>query len=330
MADLPPDLRTALDAVLTSASAPALNSSFQRLSTRYREEVAATEPILRSAADVATYSAYRMPATFAAVRGALEQAALLRPDFRPVSQLDLGGGTGAAIWAASTVWPSLTSVTVLEQVPEAIAMGKKLAGGADTPAVRDAVWTTGRIDDLDPRLAADVVTVSYVLSELSAGQRDELVRFLAEQQGFVVLVEPGTPTGYERIVAARDQLIAAGHTIVAPCPHDLDCPIPRGRDWCHFAGRINRSSLHRQTKGAVLSFEDEKFSYVVSTPTARAQAANRVVRHPQQRKGLVSLNLCTDTGTLEDRIVSKRQGPLYRAARDAEWGDAWPPLDFLG
>jgi ribosomal protein RSM22 (predicted rRNA methylase) len=268
-----------------------------------------------------------MPATFAAVRGALEQAALLRPDFQPVSQLDIGGGTGAAIWAASTVWPSLSSVTVLEQVPEAIAMGKKLA--ADSPVLRNAVWRAGRLDDLGPE-SADVVTVSYVLSELSSGQQEQLVRLLAKQQGFVVVVEPGTPTGYERIVTARDQLIAAGHTIVAPCPHDLDCPIPRGRDWCHFAGRINRSSLHRQTKGAVLSFEDEKFSYVISTPSAPRQAESRVVRHPQQRKGLVNLTLCANTGQLEDRIVSKRQGPLYRAARDAEWGDAWPPLDLRG
>ncbi len=216
-------------------------------------------------------------------------------------------------------------MTVLEQVPEAIAMGKKLVAGADSPVLRDAVWKNGRLDGLDS--SADVITVSYVLSELSAAQQEQLVQHLSKQQGFVVLVEPGTPTGYERIVAARDQLIAAGHTIVAPCPHDLDCPIPRGRDWCHFAGRVNRSSLHRQTKGAVLSFEDEKYSYVISTPTGQAHADNRVLRHPQQRKGLVSLTLCTSTGTLEDRIVSKRQGPLYRAARNTEWGDPWPPPD---
>jgi ribosomal protein RSM22 (predicted rRNA methylase) len=40
---------------------------------------------------------------------------------------------------------------------------------------------------------------------------------------------------------------------------------------------------------------------------------------------MVSLKLCTSEGELVDRIVSKRQGPLYKQARDVEWGDAWPP-----
>ncbi|ADB31558.1 Ribosomal small subunit Rsm22 [Kribbella flavida DSM 17836] len=330
MADLPQDLRTALDAVLSNAPSKELSASFQRLSTRYREEQAATAPIMATPTDVVTYSAYRMPATFAAVRSALEQVAAVLPEFGPANQLDLGGGTGAAIWAAADTWPSLSAVTVLEQVTEAIALGKKLARGAASPAVRGASWIPGRLDQSAAFEPADLVTVSYVLSELSATQQQDLVARLCAQQGLVVLVEPGTPGGYERIVAARDQLIAAGHSVIAPCPHDLACPIPRGRDWCHFTSRVNRSAVHRRTKGAELGFEDEKFSYVVTSAVARGQAGNRVLRHPQQRKGLVSLRLCTDAGQLQEAIVSKRQGPLYRAARDTEFGDPWPPLGDAG
>lgn len=323
MAELPQDLRTALEAALSSVPAAQLTSSFQRLSTRYREEQAATSPIMASPADVITYSAYRMPATFAAVRSTLEQTALQLPDFTPTKHLDLGGGTGSAVWAATDVWPGLASVTVLEQVPEAIALGKKLTANAESAAVRSTTWTTARLDQ-STFDAADLVTVSYVLSELSTKQQQDLVDQLAAQQGLVALIEPGTPGGYERIVAARDRLIAAGHSVIAPCPHDLACPIPRGRDWCHFTSRVNRSAVHRRTKGAELGFEDEKFSYVVTSPTLRAHAANRVLRHPQQRKGLVSLRLCTNAGDLTEEIVSKRQGPLYRAARDTDFGDPWP------
>ncbi|MEU4193998.1 small ribosomal subunit Rsm22 family protein [Kribbella sp. NPDC026611] len=318
------DLHQALNAALSSASD--LNSSFQRLSARYREEVAATAPILQSAGDVVTYAAYRMPATFAAVRSALTEAALLQPGFAPVSQLDIGGGSGAAVWAAAEVFPSISSVTVYEQVPEAIALGKKLAMEADAAAVRGARWVRGFIDDLAGLEDVDLVTVSYVLSELSGEQQQELVGLLARSRAVVLLIEPGTPKGYERIVAARDALVAAGRSVVAPCPQDGACPIPRGKDWCHFSSRVNRSSLHRQTKGGVLGFEDEKFSYVVTASGAN-HPQNRVVRHPQSRKGMVSLRLCTGEGSLEERIVSKRQGPLYKAARDAEWGDAWPPVD---
>ena len=45
MADLPQDLRTALDAALSSVPGAQLTATFQRLSTRYREEQAATSPI---------------------------------------------------------------------------------------------------------------------------------------------------------------------------------------------------------------------------------------------------------------------------------------------
>ncbi|MEV6286662.1 small ribosomal subunit Rsm22 family protein [Kribbella sp. NPDC051770] len=323
MADLPHDLRSALDTALASVPAAQLTSTFQRLSARYRDEHAATTPIMASQADVITYSAYRMPATYAAVRSALEQAALQLPSFEPGKHFDIGGGTGSAVWAATDVWPSLSSVTVLEQVPEAIALGKKLMAGAESPAVRRTSWTTARLD-ASTFEQADLVTVSYVLSELSESQQRDLVAQLSAQQGLVALIEPGTPGGYERIVAARDQLLAAGHSVIAPCPHDLACPIPRGRDWCHFTSRVNRSAVHRRTKGAELGFEDEKFSYVVTSPTLRAHAANRVLRHPQQRKGLVSLRLCARDGELRDELVSKRQGPLYKTARNTEYGDPWP------
>jgi ribosomal protein RSM22 (predicted rRNA methylase) len=58
---------------------------------------------------------------------------------------------------------------------------------------------------------------------------------------------------------------------------------------------------------------------------AGAAVGGRILRHPQQRKGLVSLRLCRADGELADTVVSKRQGELYKAARDVEWGDAWPP-----
>ncbi|AYG83227.1 hypothetical protein DWB77_05423 [Streptomyces hundungensis] len=147
----------------------------------------------------------------------------------------------------------------------------------------------------------------------------------AAATGAVVIVEPGTPDGYARIIEARDRLIAAGLHIAAPCPHSAACPIEPGTDWCHFSARVSRSSLHRQVKGGSLAYEDEKFSYLAATRFPPEPAAARVIRRPQIRKGQVLLELCTAQEQLRRETVSKRHGTLYRAARDAEWGDSWPP-----
>jgi ribosomal protein RSM22 (predicted rRNA methylase) len=139
----------------------------------------------------------------------------------------------------------------------------------------------------------------------------------------MAVVEPGTPAGYSRVLAAREALLAAGFRVVAPCPHQAPCPL-REPDWCHFAVRINRSSLHRRVKGAQLGYEDEKFAYVVGIRDQLPQPPPaRVLRHPVTRKGLVALRLCTREGTVAPETVSKRQGDRYRAARDLVWGDPW-------
>ncbi|OXM51276.1 rRNA methyltransferase [Amycolatopsis thailandensis] len=320
---LPETLRAALDEELGKYPQHRLTQSVERLSTRYRENAPASAPILSSEADIAAYAGYRMPATYAAVHAVLAEAALRAPGFAPRTQIDIGGGTGAAIWAAADVWPSLEESTVVEQVPGAIELGRRLAGHAGEGAVRGSTWRRGLIDPAGPAPDADLVTLSYVLGELPEARRADVVHWLSAKAGMLVLIEPGTPAGYERIVDARDRLVELGLSLVAPCPHEGACPIPRGKDWCHFSARLPRTGLHRQLKAGTLGFEDEKFSYVVASSTAPERAESRILRHPAKRKGMVSLSLCAGSG-LTESIVTKRHGTAYRAARDAEWGDAWP------
>ncbi|GIH23663.1 rRNA methyltransferase [Acrocarpospora phusangensis] len=324
-ATLPGDLSDALDAVLRRFAPAQIARSVQSLMGQYRDGAPPAEVILRSEIDVAAYAAYRMPATFAAVSAALRHTAELAPGFAPRTQVDVGGGTGASVWAAADVWGSLEKVTVLEQSPYAISMGEWLASRSRTPVVRSGQWSRGVIHRAVDKPPADLVTMSYVLGELPADAQEAVVRSLAGDAGMVVLIEPGTPAGYARILAARDVLINQGMSVVAPCPHDLACPITLGRDWCHFSVRLNRTALHRQIKVGTLSFEDEKFSYVAAANRPWTRASNRVLRHPTQRKGLVSMRLCTGEPGLTDEIVSKRRRDLYQRARDISWGNQWPP-----
>ena len=324
MTALPEELRLALGEALQGFSPSQLAQSVAGLIERYRSGHVPDAPILTSDLDVAAYAAYRMPATFAAVRAAMEALARAVPTFGPQTQLDLGGGTGAAAWAASGLWPSLTGLTVVEREKKVIGFGRMLADRALSPGMRAASWTEADASTFKLPVRADLVTISYLLGELPASARDRIVTHWAGNADTLLIVEPGTPPGYQRILRARELLLGLGLSIAAPCPHQSACPMMPGRDWCHFAARVSRTALHRQVKGAALGFEDEKFSYLAAVRGTPLRAPNRVLRHPQKRKGLVSLRLCTGSAELADIAISQRHGKIYREARDAAWGDAWP------
>jgi ribosomal protein RSM22 (predicted rRNA methylase) len=336
---LPDDLAAALARKLSATAPTEASAQVDRLIENYRGATPTAAPVLRDAADAAAYAAYRMPATYAAARSALAALRARTAGWAPATHLDLGGGTGAARWAVADTWTANggPAGTVLDWSHAALDLGRALAAGSATPSVRDTVWTRAPLSGAPALPAADLVTMSYVLGELTPADRAALVdagTAATSAGGVLLIAEPGTPDGYARIIAARDRLTAAGLTVLAPCPHSDACPIT-GTDWCHFAARVPRSALHRQVKGGTLPYEDEKFSYVAATRPAPAPAPtptpapapHRIVRHPQTRKGQVLLDLCAATGGITRATVSKRQGPLYREARDACWGDAWPPDD---
>lgn len=315
-------LRAALAGLLDGLPPKQATQAVDRLIANYRGTTPTDAPVLRDRSDVAAYAAYRMPATFEAVRSALDALAEAAPGWTPATHTDVGGGTGAASWAVAGAWEGQRT-TVLDWAEPALTLGRELAEASGIPGLRAAEWRRARIDAALELAPADLVTVSYVLKELAPAARACLVDAAAGAAQAVVIVEPGTPDGYTRIIEARTRLLAAGLTVAAPCPHDDACPIEPGTDWCHFAARVSRSSLHRQVKGGSLPYEDEKFSYVVATRFPVTPVRARVIRKPQIRKGQVLLDLCTRDEALTRTTVTKRHGERYRAARDVAWGDGW-------
>ncbi|MEV7444642.1 small ribosomal subunit Rsm22 family protein [Streptomyces sp. NPDC091204] len=322
-------LRRTLGGLLDGLPPKQAAAAVERLIASYRGQTPTNAPVLRDRSDVAAYAAYRMPATFEAVRAALDGLAEAAPGWAPASHVDVGGGTGAATWAVDATWDGPRQTTVLDWADPALKLGQELARASASPVLRAADWRRAVIGSGLSLPEADLVTVSYVLGELTPQNRTAVVAEAARAGQTVVLIEPGTPDGYLRIREARDQLIAAGLRVAAPCPHDGTCPIQVGQDWCHFSARVSRSSLHRQVKGGSLPYEDEKFSYVAATRFPVEPAAFRITRKPQIRKGLVQLELCgpqDGEGAGLTRVnVTKRHGDLYKAARDVDWGQAWPP-----
>ncbi len=320
---LPDYLRDAIDAELAVTDSAALARSAREMSDRYRRGDFAP---LNTAADRAAYLAVRAPATYAACsRLFAELARRLRSPIRTL--LDLGAGPGTASWAASQFFP-LEHIGAVERDPQFIALGKRLAGGAGAPArvLADAAWLQADLRSLPTLEPHDLVVISYAAGEL----RDPMPLFASAwklARAALLLIEPGTPRGFETILRAREWLIAQGGAgaparVLAPCPHHNECPLAAVGDWCHFAVRLERTALHRRLKTAELGYEDEKFSYLVAAKDAVTPAAARIVRHPLKHAGHVQLTLCTPAG-LQRPTVTKSQKELYRRARKAEWGDEW-------
>jgi ribosomal protein RSM22 (predicted rRNA methylase) len=326
--DLPNDLRLALERALREARPAALATAAAALSARYREghgRGAVELPYVHDAAGAAAYAAARMPATYAAIVAAARATAAALPELAPRSLLDVGGGTGSALWAAVGAWESLAAATVIEREPAMLALGHRLAAAGRHPALPRAAWQAADVTTPWQAEQHDLVSAAYVLGELDEGPRAALVERLWSLAGQALLiVEPGTPRGFAIVRAARARLITLGAQIVAPCPHQAECPMAGG-DWCHFAQRVARTREQRKAKGAELGYEDEKYSYVAAARAPGLPIAGRILRHPLARPGRVELALCAPDGLRAETI--SRSDRRWRQARDLRWGDALAPED---
>lgn len=315
---LPPALRQAIERELEGIPLADLAQASEALSRRYRAELRDGRLHLDGSPAAKAYLATRMPATFAAIRDSLSRTAERLADFQPRTQLDVGAGPGTALWAACETWPGLAAATLIEASEPIRKAGERLAAGLSLAID----WRPARIEAGLPDCApADLVTAGYLLDELDLGQRTALVRRLWElTSGLLVVVEPGTPAGWQRILAARAQLIALGAAILAPCPHAEACPLA-APDWCHFSARVARSRQHRQAKGGSVPWEDEKFIYLAASRLPAPPGAARILAPPQASKAAIDFKLCRSDGAAAVERVAKRDAARFKRARKLDWGD---------
>lgn len=314
---LPETLQTAIEKEIECYGLKPLIEAREDLSKRYQKHA---KSLMQSDAHRLSYIISRLPATYAALCKAFLVIKERMPDLKIRSLMDMGAGPGTVMWAAKECFPEIEQMTLLEKDSALAAMGKKLASHED--AFKSVKWNLADLEHLQELPRHDLVIFSYSIGELSPELIPNLIQasWHSSEKLFVV-VEPGTPVGFERIRSIRRQLIEMEGHLVAPCPHELTCPMSDG-DWCHFAARVERSSLHRQLKSGLLGYEDEKFSYVAAAKSPYPLPQSRVLRHPLHRSGHVILTLCTATG-LQRPTVSKRTLEEYKQARKLDWGDTF-------
>lgn len=317
---LPDALLEALERTAAGLPLEALAEAWARLSARYR----AGTPMAPSALGRTERLAYclaRLPATLEVQIQTLGELAARCPALTVRRVLDLGAGPGTVVWAAAACFPSVSEATLVERDPGFVELGRELLEAAGPARGITVDWRIGDAGSLeiDPH---DLVVLSYVLGETTADEASRLLERAWSLAGSaLVAIEPGTPRGFGAILEAREQLLARGGRMVAPCPHEGRCPMTPP-DWCHFAARVVRSRLHRRLKGGELAWEDEKFSYVAVARTAPERLAARILDRPDRHKGHAHLRLCTPEGLVRE-TVSRRDRQRWHAARRARWGDVW-------
>ncbi|MES2253203.1 MAG: small ribosomal subunit Rsm22 family protein [Pseudomonadota bacterium] len=295
--------------------------AYTDLTERYRNSNASG---FNSKAEMAAYIEARFPATFSVVAHIL--GAEITADTPIQSTLDLGAGPGTATLAAINHFPILYA-TLVEQTPEFMSAAKVVL----TPTYPSTSFTYSCESVHNANFPkVDLVLLSYLLTEMHERQALRLYESsLNATKIFNLVILPGTPAAFKLLLQLRDQAIALGYTIVAPCPHGMICPMTQQTDqWCHFRQRLSRSRAHQAIKKGSLGYEDEPYCYLLVTPGKSDHAAdknviteNRIINTPRHRPGHIYVDVCTKSGARETQCVTKKDKSVFKTAKDLKWGD---------
>jgi ribosomal protein RSM22 (predicted rRNA methylase) len=330
-AALPAEYSAAISNLLEGRTRKDLVQRAARLSEGFRAR-RSSKDLLREEEDALAYALTRLPATFAANSAVLRRVLDEAPEFSPKSLLDAGCGLASASLAALEAWPDIETITLLDRSAEFLALVERLIASSRHAAMRQAARLKADLTALPQgEGGADLVISSYALTEIPEGALCGVVDGLWERaKGGLILIEPGAPRDYARLMGARQRLIDLGARIALPCPHESACPLTPP-EWCHFSARLPRSRDHKLMKDAEVPFEDEKYSYLVAfREGTRAFSSGeprgaRIIAPPRPSKWGVELSLCGPAG-LERRSFAKRDKASFQIVRKAGWGDSIPVL----
>jgi ribosomal protein RSM22 (predicted rRNA methylase) len=315
---LPSAIRSVLENLGQGVSRNDLAKRSAAITAGYQKRLNSSEKLL-SASDALSYALARMPATYAATRRALLHLKAATPELMPTSLLDVGCGPGTASFACHDVFPQMKEFQLLDRNGPFLDLARQLSTVAlPIGAVDIMAQDITRVSSMPQ---GDLVIASYVLAELSSPVQAKLLHqlWLATKQA-LVLVEPGTPDGFQRLKEARLALITQGAFVAAPCTHEAGCAMA-DKNWCRFFERIQRSRDHRFLKSAERPFEDEPFSYLAvvrERPTSRAAA--RVIGKCVTNKFEIQLPICSSSG-LSKLHIARRDKEKYQQNNDLQWGD---------
>ena len=290
----------------------------QNLSNRYMNEKRAGQTLLSKEKEALAYSIMRMPATFCAVTTALKHTLSIAQNCNIETVLDIGAGTGAAVWAINEQIDT-AKIICLEREEAMRKVGQELMKKSEE--LSKAEWIDADITKIEDIKSADLIVSSYMINELKQEERKKVIQKLLNLESKIILiVEPGTPKGFKNIKEIQKIALENGLYIIAPCTHQQPCKLPED-DWCHTTVRVERSKIQKVLKSGDAPYEDEKFSYIAISKENLGTAEARILRHPIIETGKITLKLCTK-GNIEQKVITKKEKELFKQAKKKNCGDS--------
>lgn len=281
-----------------------LQQSRKNLTSRYQNQ---HQTKLLNNNERYVYLKSRMPATQTVCEKVLSE---LHEKQNITSLLDLGCGPGSATCAALKQLPNLTTLHLIDQ-----------DNNYTYTFAKPYSFFQQNFNNLSFTQSYDLIIISYALSECETPLIEKVLQQTYEYANkYIVIIEPGTPFGYESFLTTRKFLIDQGACITAPCPHELTCPLV-DPDWCHFKIRLPRTKIHQQIKQGTQSFEDESYIFGIFAKNQQLiTRKTRIIKKPIKNKGHIIFDLCTDQG-LKRTIVSRKDKDSYIKAKKYSWSD---------
>ena len=246
--------------------------------------------------------------------------------------LDLGAGTGAVGQAVRDFFGAATRVTAVDRIA---------APGVVTADLAASGPLRGVAGPFDLIIAAHLVNELFRQQPLAQRVAARASRILSWAQtllaprGTFIVLEPALRETSRELLAVRDQLVAAGWTVVAPCLWQGPCPaLARERDWCHDAvspsdagrdgpARVDFSylALRRAPPGAEVAPGDPTLFRIVSDPLVEKGRLRFFGCGPAGRHALVRLDRHrTEANRTFDHLA---RGDLARISGTTVENDGW-------
>jgi hypothetical protein len=241
--------------------------------------------------------------------------------WQPASRtvLDWGCGSGVAARRVISAFGAarFDSLLLWDHSPVACDFAANAATTA-FPALSVSTVTPGFLASSEP---VGLLLISHVLNELSPEALAGLRALVARAEA-VIWVEPGTHAVSRSLDTLREDFRAT-FTLVAPCTHQLACPIlapGNERDWCHhFAPPPSEIFANSewvkfgQRAGVDLRSLPYCFLTLDRSPRTAAPAGlSRVIGRPEHFKPYARLLNCDASGLAELTLLKRSDPALYK------------------